>query len=210
MFISRLVLTCLNTAHDKRLYFPFNLLVILLIIGSCSEAVEEPEEEEEELVEVQLPSCVDYNSVSQDDLTTYWNLFVEDVKCTRGGPDFGVSNEQVLLQFVVQTPEQLASGVTPDHAGFSTFIGYCNNSVVDISVIRDYWEDYTEIQQLWLMYHEFGHDVYRYEHSSDPDDIMWPSVPRSDVKINDFIEAKNRFFRRDFDGVSYIQCPNLD
>ena len=146
--------------------------------------------------------------MDENDLSTYWNLFVEDVKCTRGRPDYGALNTQVLVRFVVQTPEQIASGMTPDHAGFSTFIGYCNNSVVDISVIKDYWEDYSEVQQLWLMYHEFGHDVYRYEHSIDPEDIMWPSVPRSDVKINDFIEAKNRFFKRDFDGVSYIQCPS--
>ena len=210
MLISRLVSTCLYRVVDWKFYFSFSLFVIFLFTVSCSKTEEEPEEEEEEIVEAQLPSCVDYNSVNQDDLTTYWNLFVEDVKCTRGGPDYGSLNEQVLVRFVFQTPEQLASGVTPDHAGFSTFIGYCNNNVVDISVIRDYWEDYTEIQQLWLMYHEFGHDVYRYEHSTDPEDIMWPSVPRSDVKINDFIEAKNRFFKRDFDGVSYIQCPSSD
>lgn len=185
------------------------LLLSLFFVASCSKSDDGDEEEVDEVIEeAQLPSCVDYKSVDENDLSTYWNLFVEDVKCTRGGPDYGALNSQVLVRFVVQTPEQMASGVTPDHAGFSTFIGYCNNSVVDISVIKDYWEDYSEVQQLWLMYHEFGHDVYRYEHSSDPEDIMWPSVPRSDVKINDFIEAKNRFFKRDFDGVSYIQCPS--
>ena len=186
-------------------------MLLVNFIWQCSSGKEDAfAEVEAEIEEAQLPSCVDYESVDQDDLSTYWNLFVEDVICSRGGPDYGTLNEQVLVRFVVQTPEQLASGVTPDHAGFSTFIGYCNNSVVDISVIRDYWEDYSAVQQLWLMYHEFGHDVYRYEHSSDPADIMWPSVPRSDVRINDFIQAKNRFFRRDFDGVSYIQCPSLD
>ena len=190
---------------------PYILLILLILffVASCSKSDDGVEEEVDEVIEeAQLPSCVDYKSVDENDLSTYWNLFVEDVKCTRGGPDYGALNSQVLVRFVVQTPEQMASGVTPDHAGFSTFIGYCNNSVVDISVIKDYWEDYSEVQQLWLMYHEFGHDVYRYEHSSDPEDIMWPSVPRSDVKINDFIEAKNRFFKRDFDGVSYIQCPS--
>lgn len=192
-------------------FFPFLYIALVTLFWGCSSSEEDPTDTIEEIAEeAQLPSCVDYESVIQDDLTSYWNLFVEDVKCTRGGPDYGVLNEQVLLDFVVQTPEQLASGVTPDHAGFSTFVGYCNNSVVDISVIRDYWEDYSPIQQLWLMYHEFGHDVYRYEHSTNPSDIMWPSVPRSDVKINDFIEAKNRFFKRDFDGVSYIQCPSSD
>jgi len=193
--------------------YPYLRILVFVFLTTtlweCSSDTEETVEEiAEEVEEPQLPSCVDYESVDPDDLQTYWNLFVEDVKCTRGGPDYGILNEQVLVRFVVQTPEQMASGVTPDHAGFSTFLGYCNNSVVDISVIRDYWEDYSEIQKLWLIYHEFGHDVYRYEHSSDPADIMWPAVPRSDVKINDFIAAKNRFFKRDFEGVSYIQCPS--
>ena len=56
------------------------------------------------------------------------------------------------------------------------------------------------------MYHEFGHDVYRYRHSSDPKDIMYPSVARSDIKINDFIRAKENFFKRDFEGIEYISC----
>jgi len=58
------------------------------------------------------------------------------------------------------------------------------------------------------MYHEFGHDVYKYEHSTNPSDIMWPSITRSDTKINDFIRAKERFLRRSFDGIAYIQCPD--
>ena len=57
------------------------------------------------------------------------------------------------------------------------------------------------------MYHEFGHDVYKYEHRLNRLDIMYPSIPRGDIKINDFIEAKNRFLRRDFPGITYIQCP---
>ena len=58
------------------------------------------------------------------------------------------------------------------------------------------------------MYHEFGHDVYKYEHSSDPDDIMFPSSTRSDITINKFIEAKDRMFKKSFPGIKYIQCPS--
>lgn len=186
------------------------LASINLIIFSCSKKNEPEievivEEEEEEL----LPTCVDYDAADEDDLYSYWDLFVADVLCTRGGPDYGALNTNVSLSFEIQTQEQIATGNGgPDHAGYSTFAGYCSASNVFISVTRDYWEDYTELQKLWLMYHEFGHDVYRYEHSTNPDDIMWPSVTRSDLKMNDFIEAKNRFFRRDFDGIKYINCPN--
>lgn len=188
-----------------------NLLLLgllgLLFMG-C--AKEESKEEEQEIIEEepQLASCVDYTDVDDQDLMTYWNLFVADVKCSRGGPDYGASHTAVSIRFVVQTPQQQASGVTPDHAGFSTYNGYCFSDIVDIGVIKDYWEDYTPVQQLWLMYHEFGHDVYKYEHSSNPSDIMWPSITRSDTKINDFIRAKERFLRRSFDGIAYIQCPD--
>ena len=57
------------------------------------------------------------------------------------------------------------------------------------------------------MYHEFGHDVYKYEHSSLPTDIMYPSVSRSDITMNDFIKAKEKLLKRDFEGIKYISCP---
>jgi len=182
-------------------------LLGFMVIG-C--AKEESKEEEQEIIEEepQLASCVDYTDVDDQDLMSYWNLFVADVKCSRGGPDYGASHTAVSIRFVIQTPQQQASGVTPDHAGFSTYNGYCFSDIVDIGVIKDYWEDYTPVQQLWLMYHEFGHDVYKYEHSTNPSDIMWPSITRSDTKINDFIRAKERFLRRSFDGIAYIQCPD--
>ncbi len=192
-----------------KLLLLFSLLNVLVI--SCSKDGESPEPVEEviEEVEVLLPTCVDYSVADEDDLFSYWDLFVNDVICSRGGPDYGSLNTSVNLSFEVQTEEQFASGNGgPDHAGYSTFAGYCNPERVFISVTRDYWEDYTELQKLWLMYHEFGHDVYRYEHSTNPDDIMWPSVTRSDLTMNDFIEAKNRMFRRDFDGIKYISCPD--
>ena len=207
--------------HNFKLFIPsseiknyfknfIRYLFIVTLFYNCSsndesdEVIDEILEEQEE---EQLYSCVDYSTVDSNDLMSYWNIFVEDVKCSRGGPDFGNLNTSVTLKFDIQTPEEFASGVTPDHAGYSTFAGYCNSEMVVIGVLKNYWEDYTEIQQLWLMYHEFGHDVYRYRHSSNRDDIMYPSVTRGDTKINAFIEAKNRFLRRDFPGLSYIDCP---
>ena len=185
----------------------FLIIVLFLIKCSSEDNLEILAEEEEEIVEAQISSCVDYTNVDSSDLMSYWNLFVEDVKCSRGGPDYGEINTIVNLKFDIQTPEEFASGVSPDHAGYSTFAGYCNREAVIIGVILNFWEDYTEIQQLWLMYHEFGHDVYKYEHSQNRTDIMYPSIPRGDTKINDFIKAKNRFLRRDFPGISYIECP---
>ena len=184
------------------------LMFSILFFYSCSKRQKYEniilEQQEEE--EPQLESCVDYLSVNPDSLESYWELFVEDVKCSRGGPNYGEINKTVTLYFIVPTAETIASGVTVDHAGYSTYAGYCNSEAVNIGVIKDYWTDYTEVQKLWLMYHEFGHDVYRYLHSTDPKDIMYPSVARSDIKINDFIRAKENFFKRDFEGIEYISC----
>ena len=55
------------------------------------------------------------------------------------------------------------------------------------------------------MYHEFGHDVLRYAHSSNPDDIMHASSPFANT-YNGFIEAKDRFFDKKFDGLNYLDC----
>ena len=55
------------------------------------------------------------------------------------------------------------------------------------------------------MYHEFGHDVLRYAHSSNPDDIMHASSPFSNT-FNGFVEAKDRFFDKKFDGINYLNC----
>ena len=192
----------------KNKYILLIIVFSVFFIYSCSkrEKYENLITGEQEEEEPQLESCVDYTSVDPDSLESYWKLFVEDVKCSRGGPNYDEINKTVTLYFIVPTAETIASGVTVDHAGYSTYAGYCNSEAVNIGVIEDYWIDYTEVQKLWLMYHEFGHDVYRYRHSTDPSDIMYPSVARSDVKINDFIRAKEKFLKRSFDGIEYISC----
>ena len=138
----------------------------------------------------------------------YWYKFVNDVKCTRGGPDYGERNKSPNIFFEYRTGAQIASGVTADHIAYSTFSGYCNDSAVNVGVLYDEWTEKNLLQRIWIMYHEFGHDVYKYEHSTDRADIMFPSSTRSDININDFIEAKDRMFRKSFPGIKYIPCPS--
>ena len=97
----------------KTLYLRQSLVLAMLfsVWVGCSKNEAEAEEEIVAAEEEQLPSCVDYSSVDQDDLMTYWNLFVEDVKCSRGGPDYGASHNAVSVRFVVLTPQQ-QTGVT--------------------------------------------------------------------------------------------------
>ena len=194
--------------------YRFISLFIIIIFLSCSKednlAAQILEEEEEP----QLFSCVSYDELldpqntDANDLMQYWYKFVNDVKCTRGGPDYGERNKSPNIFFEYRTGAQIASGVTADHIAYSTFSGYCNDSAVNVGVLYDEWTEKNLLQRIWIMYHEFGHDVYKYEHSTDRADIMFPSSTRSDININDFIEAKDRMFRKSFPGIKYIPCPS--
>ncbi|MFL2622388.1 MAG: hypothetical protein ACJ0ON_00160 [Candidatus Marisimplicoccus sp.] len=192
--------------------FILSFLIISVLVNACSKS------DDTEIVEVideieQIFSCVSYDNLldpqntNQDDLIQYWTKFVDDVKCTRGGPDYSERNPSLNIFFEYRSAAQIAAGVTPDHIAYSTFSGYCNDSRVNVGVLYNEWTEKNLLQRLWIMYHEFGHDVYKYEHSSSPADIMYPSSTRSDINVNDFIEAKDRMFKRSFVGIKYISCP---
>ena len=196
--------------------YRFISLFILIIFFSCSKednlAAQLLEEEEEP----QLYSCVSYDELldprntDANDLMQYWYKFVDDVKCSRGGPDYDERNIVKNIFFEFRTAAQITAGVTPDHIAYSTYSGYCNDSAVNVGVLFTEWNEKNLLQRLWIMYHEFGHDVYKYEHSTDPADIMFPSSTRGDIKINDFIEAKDRMINKKFPGINYIPCPSAD
>ena len=193
----------------KRLFY-FSSSLIFILVFSCSK---NQIEEEEIVVEPTLFSCVTYNTLldplntKDDDLMQYWNKFVADVLCTKGAPNYGQQNTVVNLFFEFESDASIAAGVTQDHIAYSSFDGYCNSSKVNVGVDWRSWTERSLLKRLWIMYHEFGHDVYRYEHSPDPADIMYYSSTPGFIKINDFIEAKDRLIKRDFPGISYIECP---
>tara|TARA_B100000214_G_scaffold110809_1_gene78238 strand:+ start:785 stop:1381 length:597 start_codon:yes stop_codon:yes gene_type:complete len=191
-------------------------LSFLIIFLGCSKAEDNLADQLIEEEEPQIYSCVSYDELldpqntDANDLMQYWHKFVDDVKCSRGGPDYDERNVIKNIFFEFRTAAQITAGVTPDHIAYSTFSGYCNDSVVNVGVLFTEWNEKNLLQRLWIMYHEFGHDVYKYEHSTDPADIMFPSSTRSDVKINDFIEAKDRMISKKFPGIKYIPCPSAD
>jgi hypothetical protein len=192
--------------------FILSSLFISLIVTACSKDAETPTVEIIDEFE-QIYSCVSYDDLldpkntNQDDLMQYWTKFVEDVKCSRGGPDYSERNPSLNIFFEYRSAAQISAGVTPDHIAYSTFSGYCNDNRVNVGVLYNEWTEKNLLQRLWIMYHEFGHDVYKYEHSTNPADIMYPSSTRSDINVNDFIEAKDRLFKRSFTGIKYISCP---
>ena len=192
--------------------FILSSLFISLIVTACSKDAETPTVEIVDEFE-QIYSCVSYDDLldpkntNQDDLMQYWTKFVEDVKCSRGGPDYSERNPSLNIFFEYRSAAQISAGVTPDHIAYSTFSGYCNDNRVNVGVLYNEWTEKNLLQRLWIMYHEFGHDVYKYEHSTNPADIMYPSSTRRDINVNDFIEAKDRLFKRSFTGIKYISCP---
>ncbi len=193
----------------KRFFYIFYSL-LFIIVFSCSKKTILEEELE---VEATLFSCVTYDTLldplttKDDDLMQYWDKFVADVLCTKGAPDYGQQNTVVNLFFEYESDAMIAAGVTQDHIAYSSFDGYCNSAKVNVGVDWRSWTERSLLQRLWIMYHEFGHDVYRYEHSPDPADIMYYASTPGFIKINDFIQAKDRFIKRDFPGISYINCP---
>ena len=186
-----------------------------MIFLSCSKEDNLAAQLLEEDEEPQLRSCVSYDELldpqntDANDLMQYWYKFVDDVKCSRGGPDYDERNIVKNIFFEFRTAAQITAGVTPDHIAYSTYSGYCNDTAVNVGVLFTEWNE-NLLQRLWIMYHEFGHDVYKYEHSTDPADIMFPSSTRSDIKINDFIEAKDRMINKKFPGIKYIPCPSAN
>ena len=196
--------------------YRFISLFILIIFFSCSKEDNLAAQLLEEDEEPQLYSCVSYDELldprntDANDLMQYWYKFVDDVKCSRGGPDYDERNIVKNIFFEFRTAAQITAGVTPDHIAYSTYSGYCNDAAVNVGVLFTEWNEKNLLQRLWIMYHEFGHDVYKYEHSTDPADIMFPSSTRGDIKINDFIEAKDRMISKKFPGIKYIPCPSAD
>ena len=183
------------------------------VLISCSSSDDSVSAEITEEVVQQLYSCVSYDdildpsSTNQNDLMQYWDKFVNDVKCTVE-VDFGEVNSNLNIFFEYATAAQVTAGVTSDHIAYSTFTGYCNDNRVNVGVLYDAWVDKNLLQRLWIMYHEFGHDVYKYQHSTSTADIMYPSSTREDIDVNDFIDAKDRMFKRSFPGINYINCPS--
>ncbi len=161
--------------------------------------------------EKRLESCVSYDDlldVNSDryDLMAYWDKFVADAKCSMiGNPDYSDTNSSINIFFEYETENQITSGATSEYWGYA--MGICNDSIVNIGILWSYWDNATVIEKLALMYHEFGHDVLNLDHGSNPNDIMHPMIlGYNEPTYNEFVIAKDRFFKKKYDSISYIKC----
>ena len=163
----------------------------------------------EEIPEEILYSCIDYDRVADpnfdsNDLYAFWDIFVADAKCSMSSsPDYDKLNTDVYIFYEYESDALFASGEVLDYGAYAA--SSCDDSRVRVGIAFRYWNDINIWQKLGLMYHEFGHDVLRYGHSSNPDDIMHASSPFAST-YNGFIESKNRFFDKKFEGLRYLDC----
>ena len=119
------------------------LCVFFLLVLSCAKS--DNSFQSEEIVEeefIQDYSCVNYDDLmnpqttDRDDLLQYWNKFVDDVKCTSGGPDFAERTKFLKIFFEYTDITQTISGITPNHLAYSSFVGYCNDERVNIIAVE--------------------------------------------------------------------------
>ena len=180
-------------------------ILICLIFISCKKNLLDYEDLPEEI----LFSCADYSKVTDpnfdsDNLYAFWEIFIADAKCSMtSSPEYNKINTDVNIFYEYESDALFASGQVLDYGAYAA--SSCDDSRVRVGIAFRYWSDINIWQKLGLMYHEFGHDVLRYAHSSNPNDIMHPSSPFANT-YNGFIESKNRFFEKKFDGLRYLDC----
>lgn len=192
----------------RNTFFVILLGLNLLLLG-CSTSEEEEAPVEEVIIEDVVPefyASLDKNSTLED----FWEIFRQDA-IRSGKLDPGLNREVILFY---GTEPDFASGITSDHAGRAYDI--CNDNNVRFEVIKSYWEDYSVISRLITFYHEAGHARYKYRHpcengescsfSYDQFPIMWRSIGRGDYTWDSFVEDKNLFFSRNWDGIRYFNC----
>ena len=190
-------------------------LLFTLLIFACSSSnetdVNQIEMNDVEVNEVIITDTF-YITLNEDSsLDDYWKIFLADA-IRSGRLDPGL-NRTVNL-FFGDEPD-FASGVTADHAGRAHSI--CNNEVISFEIIESFREDYTIVQRLFTFYHEAGHARYNYRHpcefnetcatnTSENFPIMWRTIPLGNTTLEQFINHKNDFFGRRWEGVRYLNC----
>ena len=196
----------------KQFTSPYLILLFLanLLFVSCSSEEEEPmiEAEEEEEYVITDPFYADIDNDTT--LEEYWEIFRQDA-IRSGKVDPGLDRN--IFVFYGTEPD-FASGVTAEHAGRAYTI--CDESDIRFEIIQSFWEDFTIVQRLYTFYHEAGHARYKYRHPCESNEIcnvstanlpiMWRSIPPGDTTIEEFIDDKNDFFARRWEGIRYFNC----
>jgi len=164
------------------------ILIILIVILGCSKSDGEVAEENQtisspELVQVEVTPDFEndsiYKEIKPKILMSYWNAFVKSA-----------SLYDVDLSYIddITFSSQDLGGST---AGIAN--GSCEDEVL-ILVDETIFRNLTTSEQIFLMYHELGHDVFNASH--DGGGLMAPNVRSLEYKlfqteIEDFFTGKD-------------------
>ena len=97
-----------------------------------------------------------------------------------------------------------------EHIGIA--LGACDPDVINIEIYQSAWNDYTVVQKLLVVYHEMGHDRYRYRHTCEQNEehcstwlrlelkdrpIMFPAITASTstLQLDWFVGKAEEFFK---------------
>mgnify|MGYP001412029064 FL=1 len=162
------------------------LLIVSLLFVQCSGASDDDEAKgyiQEESIIPDYDNDPIYIQANPKNLPTYWDIFVQSAAM------YGVDISNITdVEFVSEA--DLAGGTA------ARALGSCHD-YVKIQVDETVFRNLTMGEQLFLMYHEFGHDVFNASH--DGGGLMAPNV-RS-VEYTLFQKEVEDFFT----GVDFIE-----
>ena len=162
------------------------LFIVSLLFVQCSGAGDDDEAKgyiQEESIIPDYDNDPIYIQANPKNLPTYWDIFVQSAAM------YGVDISNITdVEFVSEA--DLAGGTA------ARALGSCHD-YVKIQVDETVFRNLTMGEQLFLMYHEFGHDVFNASH--DGGGLMAPNV-RS-VEYTLFQKEVEDFFT----GVDFIE-----
>ena len=162
------------------------LLIVSLLFVQCSGAGDDDEAKgyiQEESIIPDYDNDPIYIQANPKNLPTYWDIFVQSAAM------YGVDISNITdVEFVSEA--DLAGGTA------ARALGSCHD-YVKIQVDETVFRNLTMGEQLFLMYHEFGHDVFNASH--DGGGLMAPNVRTVEYTL--FQKEVEDFFT----GVDFIE-----
>lgn len=156
--------------------------LIFLLINNCSK---EEINSEETLIESRnrIISQIEYN-----DYQSYLTAFVDESAL------YGID-----IKYVYDGEVTFYEGDSPVDGWACWAWGRDRDEVLHIGINPEmfYDETVTDHGRMWLMYHEFGHDIFNYRHTDPPaennGDMMNPASKRDSNKDEFMIVAEKMF-----------------
>lgn len=159
-------------------------LILTLITTTCSK------ENSDAGDEVDLFSSRDkiISSIKSDDYDTYLTAFVNEAALY-----------EINLNYVYDGQITFYEDESPVEGWACWAWGRDRDEVLHVGINPDMFYDstVTDYGRMWLIYHEFGHDIFNYKHTDPPaennGDMMNPASKRDSTK-EEFMDVAEKMF----------------